>query len=93
MSTDVYTVCAGSTETGVLTVASALTLNAMPNASTDIAYAEVVLDIAAGATVTAGSNITFVDTLTAGKRNVCVVRWSGGVARLYVTIVEDLPQA
>ena len=93
MSTDVYTVCAGSTETGVLTVDSALTLNALPNASTEIAYAEVVIDLGSNATVTAGSNITFVDTLTAGKRNVCVVRWSGGVAKLYVTIVEDLDES
>ena len=49
--------------------------------------------LATGATVTAGTNLTFVDTPTAGKRNICVVRWSNGVAKLYVTIVEDLPQA
>ena len=92
-TTDIYTVCPSEKETGVLTVASALTLNAMPNASTEIAYAEVVIDLATGATVTAGSNITFVDTLTENKRNVCVVRWSNGQAKLYVTIVEDLDES
>lgn len=92
-TTDIYTVCPSSKEAGVLTVSSAMTLNAYPVASTDIAYAEIVLDVATGATVTAGTNLTFVDTPTAGKRNICVVRWSNGVAKLYVTIVEDLPQA
>ena len=78
----------------MLTVSSAITLNGSSTvASTDIAYAEIVLDVATGATVTAGDNITLVDTPTAGKRNICVVRWSNGVAKLYVTIVEDLPQA
>lgn len=74
-----------------ITVASALTLSA--TSATGIAYAEIVLDISAGATVTAGTGITLVDTPEAGKSNVCVVRWSGGTAKLYVTIVEDLPQA
>lgn len=92
-SGDTYCVCPSSEETGVLTVDSALTLNAMTTASTDIAYAEVVLDIASNATVTAGTNMTFVDDLTVGKRNVCVVRWSDGAAKMYVTIVEDIPQA
>ena len=91
MTTDIYTVCPSSKETGVITVSSALTLNAYPASSTDIAYAEIVLDVTSGATVTAGTNLTFVDTPTAGKRNICVVRWSNGVAKLYVTIVEDLP--
>lgn len=93
MSTDIYTVCPSSAETGVISVDTALTLNAMTTASTDIAYAEVVLDLGANATVTEGANLTFVDDLTVGKRNVCVVRWSDGMARLYVTIVEDIPQA
>lgn len=79
--------------TPVLTVDSALTLNSSILASTDIAYAEIVLDVATGATVTAGYNLTLVDTPTAGKRNICVCRWSEGVCKLYVTIVEDLPQA
>ena len=77
----------------VVTVASALTLNAKAIDSGSIAYAEVILDVATGATVTAGTNLTLVDEITAGKRNICVVRWSNGVAKLYVTIVEDLPQA
>ena len=88
-----YCVCPGSKEVGVLTVASSLTLDAYPAASTDIAYAEVVLDLAASATVTAGSNLTLVDTPTDGQRNICVVRWSGGSARLYVTLTEDLPSS
>ena len=77
----------------VVTVASALTLNASTVDSGSVAYAEVVLDVATGATVTAGTNLTLVDAPTAGKRNICVVRWSNGVAKLYVTIIEDLPQA
>ena len=77
----------------VVTVASALTLNAKAIDSGSIAYAEVILDVATGATVTAGTNLTLVDAPTAGKRNICVARWSNGVAKLYVTIVEDLPQA
>ena len=82
------------TYTPVLTVSSAITLNgSLSVASTDIAYAEIVLDVATGATVTAGANITLVDEITAGKRNICVCRWSGGACKLYVTIVEDLPQA
>ena len=77
----------------VYTVSSSIKLNGTAIASSDIAYAEVVLDVATGATVTAGTNLTLVDTPTAGKRNICVCRWSGGVCKLYVTIVEDLPQA
>lgn len=92
-SSATYEVSPTALKTPVLTVASALTLSATAIDSGSVAYAEVVLDIEAGATVTAGTNLTLVDTPTAGKRNVCVVRWSGGVAKLYVTIVEDLPQA
>ena len=77
----------------MVTVASALTLNASTVDSDSVTYAEIVLDVASGATVTAGTNLTLVDTPTAGKRNICVCRWSGGMCKLYVTIVEDLPQA
>lgn len=70
----------------VATVASSLTLSASVVDSTMVAYAEVVLDVQAGATVTAGTNLTLVDTPEAGKRSVCVVRWEGGSASLYVTI-------
>lgn len=90
MTTDSYMVFPSSKETGVLTVDSALTLNAMPNASTEIAYAEVVLDIAANATVTAGTNITFVDEPADDQRNICVVRWQDGVAKLFVVTTEEL---
>ena len=88
-----YEVSPNTPSVPVMTVASALTLNAKAIDSGSIAYAEVVLDVATGATVTAGTNLTLVDAPTAGKRNICVVRWSNGVAKLYVTIVEDLPQA
>lgn len=77
----------------VYTVSSSITLNGGVVASSDITYSEIVLEVATGATVTAGSNMTLVDTPTAGKRNICVCRWSNGVCKLYVTIVEDLPQA
>ena len=91
-SSETYTIKYGKTlDTPVITVASALTLNADTVVSGKIAYAEIVLDVASGATVTAGTNLTLVDTPTAGKRNICVARWSNGVAKLYVTIVEDLP--
>lgn len=77
-----------------ITVSNSLTINAGHYVTNNfIAYAEIVLDVATGATVTAGTNITLVDTPTAGKRNICVCRWSGGACKLYVTIVEDLPQA
>ena len=77
-----------------ITVSNSLTINAGNYVTNNlIAYAEIVLDVATGATVTAGTNLTLVDTPTAGKRNICVCRWSGGVCKLYVTIVEDLPQA
>ena len=92
VSDSTYTVNAGTT-VPVITVASSLTLSADTVASGKVGYAEVVLDIAANATVTGGTGITFVDTLTAGKRNVCVVRWSGGTSKLYVTIVEDLDES
>ena len=88
-----YQVSPSTPSVPVVTVASALTLNASTVDSGSVTYAEVVLDVATGATVTAGTNMTLVDTPTAGKRNICVCRWSGGACKLYVTIVEDLPQA
>ena len=88
-----YDVSPSTPSVPVVTVSSALTLNASTIDSGSVTYAEVVIDVATGATVTAGTNLTLVDTPTAGKRNICVVRWSNGVAKLYVTIVEDLPQA
>ena len=88
-----YQVSPNTPSVPVVTVASALTLNASTVDNGSVAYAEIVLDVATGATVTAGTNLTLVDAPTAGKRNICVVRWSNGVAKLYVTIVEDLPQA
>lgn len=88
-----YEVSPNTADVPVVTVASALTLSATAIDNGSVAYAEVVIDLATGATVTAGTNLTLVDTPTENKRNVCVVRWSGGTAKLYVTIVEDLPQA
>ena len=92
-SAETYEVSRNTPDVPVVTVSSALTLNASTVDSGSVTYAEVVLDVATGATVTAGTNLTLVDTPTAGKRNICVVRWSNGVAKLYVTIVEELPQA
>jgi len=88
-----YTLSYGLPNAPIVSVASALTLSATALRNGLISYAEIVLDIASGATVTAGTNLTIVDTLTENKRNICVARWSGGVAKLYVTMVEDLPQA
>ena len=88
-----YQVSPNTPSVPVVTVTSALTLNASTVDNGSVIYSEVVLDVATGATVTAGNNMTLVDTPTAGKRNICVVRWSNGVAKLYVMIVEDLPQA
>ena len=88
-----YEVSPNTPSVPVVTVASALTLNASTVDSGSVTYAEIVLDVATGPTVTAGTNLTLVDTPTAGKRNICVCRWSGGACKLYVTIVEDLPQA
>jgi len=78
-----YTIDAGQATTPVITVADALTLNAGAVANDRIAYAEIVLDVAAGATVVAGTGITFADTIKAGERNICIVRWQDGSARLY----------
>jgi hypothetical protein len=83
----VFTVCPQGDKEYRVIVSSALTLNAMY--VWDYAYAEIVLDIAEGATVTAGTGITFVDELTAGKLNVCVVRWADQKAKLYVILTED----
>ena len=88
-----YQVSPNTPSVPVVTVSSALTLNASTVDNGSVAYSEIVLDVAEGATVTAGTNITLVDEITAGMRNICVCRWSGGVCKLYVTIVEDLPQA
>ena len=88
-----YTVSPSATYVPVITVSTSLTLYVNTLNSESVAYSEVVLDVASGATVTADTNLTLVDEITAGKRNICVVRWSNGVAKLYVTIVEDLPQA
>ena len=88
-----YQVSPNTPSVPVVTVTSALTLNASTVDNGSVAYAEIVLDVATGATVTAEYNLMLVDTPTAGKRNICVCRWSNGVCRLYVTIVEDLPQA
>lgn len=83
----VFTVCPQGDKEFRVIVSSALTLNAMY--VWEYAYAEIVLDIAEGATVTAGTGITFVDTPKAGMRNVCIVRWADQKARLYV--VDGIP--
>lgn len=91
--TNSYMVCPGDVIPAI-TVSASLTLDAISLVpSTEIAYAEVVLDIASGATVTAGSNLTFVDEPTDGMRNICVVRWQDGAAKLYVTMTEELEES
>jgi len=81
---------------GHITVDSGLTLHAtsspyLSSSTGTVDYAELIIDLAEGATVTAGANITFADTLTAGKRNICVVRFTTDGGTLYVTALEDLP--
>lgn len=91
--TDSYMVCPGDVIPAI-TVSASLTLDAISLVpSTDIAYAEVVLTVATGATVTAGSNLTFVDEPSDGMRNICVVRWQDGAAKLYVTMTEELEES
>ena len=90
VSDSTYTLNAG-TAVPVVAVASALTLSANALTAGKVGYAEIVLDLAQGASVTAGSGLTLVDTPTAGKRNVCVARWQDGACKLYVVITEDLP--
>ena len=85
-----YLVRAGK-QVGVISVSTALTLSAEAQASTDVAYAEIVLDIEPSATVTAGNNITFVDEPEDDARNICVVRWQDGAAKLYVTMTDTIP--
>lgn len=72
-------------------ISASTTLDAYASPSYDVEYAEIVLDVAQGASVTAGSNIVFADAVTDGKRNICVVRWYAGAATLYVVDVADLP--
>ena len=60
-------------------------------------WATAQIDISTGShKVTAGSNMTIVDTLTANAVNVCEVRWRAGAARLRVVDVisagGDTPQ-
>lgn len=56
-----------------------------------VAYAEVAIDLPAGATVIAGTATELVDQPVPGKRNIYVSRLEGGVGKLYLVIVEDLP--
>lgn len=75
----------------VINAQNSLTINA--NSLVDsscIAYAEVVIDLAANATVTEGTNITFKDIPAGGFRNICVVRWQDGSATLYVVDTIEL---
>jgi len=56
-----------------------------------IAYTEIVIDLTAGSSVTAGTSMTLVDTVQAGKRNYCVCRITNAGAKLFVVDTEDLP--
>ncbi len=73
------------------TVSSPTALNANGSTSGKVEYAEVVLDIALGASVQAGTGVTFADTCEDGKRNICIIRWYNEDATLFVVHKEDLP--
>lgn len=69
---------------GATTVIKA-SMGGWKNATTQVGYAEVIIDLYAGGTVTEGTNIEFVDTFEAGYRHICVVRWYDyDTARLYI---------
>ena len=72
--------------------AANVTVNATASSNTtQVMYAEFVVDVASGVTLTAGTNMTFVDTPAAGKRSICVLRWTGSSCRLYVVDEQDIP--
>ena len=72
--------------------AANVTVNATASSvTTQVMYAEFVVDVASGVTLTAGTNMTFVDTPAAGKRSICVLRWTGSSCRLYVVDEQDIP--
>ena len=52
--------------------------------------AEVVFDAGTGASITAGTGLTLVDAISAGKRNFCVIKFFGTTANLFVVHTEDL---
>lgn len=83
-ATSSITLTASHTAVKQYAISASITLDAGTSPSYDVEYAEIVLDVAQGAIVTAGSNIVFADAITDGKRNVCVVRWYAGSATLYV---------
>ena len=89
------TICPNANETLVLTPSpnNLIRIAVMPIPKSQVAYASVVIDYASGNTVQYNTNLlTLVDPLVEGKRNHCVIRWSNGVAKLFVVDTEDIPQ-
>ena len=62
-------------------------------ASGILGYAEIAIDLKEGFTVIAGANTELVDPPVPGKRNIYVSRLEGGVGKMYLVIVEDIPGA
>lgn len=71
-----------------LSVVSDIGINDTTLSNNDIAYAEIVIVLGESGSVTAGTNLTLVDALTAGKTNYCVVRWEAEKANLFIWRVE-----
>lgn len=57
-----------------------------------VAYAPVIVDYVQSMPLLIDNSLTLVDQLVEGKRNHCVIRWSNGVAKLFVVDTEDIPQ-
>lgn len=55
----------------------------------DIAYAEIILSLASGASLTVDSSIILVDDVTDGAVNHLVVKYYSGKFRIYVVDVEE----
>lgn len=69
------------------TLAAASTLDIAAGTAGYVGYAEIDINPSTF-TVTGGTNLTLVDSLTASAVNHCVVKWTGTTARLYVVEAE-----
>lgn len=86
-----YILMAGMPRISVLNMVGNLILSGAWITNDLIEYLEVVIDWTnTSATLTPQGSLTFVDTPTPGKRNICIVRWQDGVSKLYVVATEDL---
>lgn len=73
------------------TVSTPCAIDAAVASAGKVQYAEIVVDVASGASVQEGSNISFKDTISDNARNVCIARWYGTSARVYVVDKQDFP--